>query len=76
MQVKSPATIEDLLAVPDDGNIYEWVDGEIVMSPAGGELVPDLVVEVLSPHDAPRHVADKIGKSLSHNATNYHECLS
>lgn len=34
-------------------------------SPEGfGELVPDLVVEVLSPDDRPRRVADKIGEFL------------
>ncbi len=29
-----------------------------------GEMIPDLVVEVLSPSDNPRHVADKIGEYL------------
>src|SRR5687767_435978 len=123
MIVKSPATIEDLLEMPKDGQKYELVDGEIVVTPAGmrhsevavkiavllsiylktrqigkvymsdvgillpnnnvrspdvtfvsteklpggkspesyGELVPDLVVEVLSPNDKMRQVADKIG---------------
>jgi Uma2 family endonuclease len=29
------ATIEDLLRMPEDGNKYELVDGEILMSPTG-----------------------------------------
>jgi Uma2 family endonuclease len=29
-----------------------------------GDLAPDLAVEVLSPHDRPRHVLDKIGEYL------------
>jgi len=126
MKVKSPATIDDLLRMPEDGNKYELVDGEILVSPAGmrhskvaaqicylikqalernpagevysadvgirlpngnvrspdvcfvrkenlpggespesyGELVPDLVVEVLSPGDNMREVADKIGEYI------------
>jgi Uma2 family endonuclease len=126
MVIKSPATIDDLLNTPEDGNKYELVDGEIVMTPAGmrhsevavniaillgnyvkktrlgkiyssdvgirlpdknvrspdvtfvrteklpggkspesyGDLIPDLVVEVLSPHDNMRQVADKIGEYL------------
>lgn len=35
-------------------------------SPVGfGEMIPDLVIEVLSPSDVPRDVADKIGDYLS-----------
>lgn len=126
MKVKSPATIDDLLQMPKDGNKYELVDGEIVVSPCGmrssevasnintllgtfvkrhrlgkvysanvgirfpngnvrspdvtfvstaklpggkspesfGDIVPDLVVEVLSPGDSLREVADKIGEYL------------
>jgi Uma2 family endonuclease len=30
-----PATIEDLLQMPKDGRLYELVDGEILVSPAG-----------------------------------------
>lgn len=121
-----PATIEDLIRTPDDGQKYELVDGEIVVSPGGmvhseiggqilhllkqalegsetgrvyssdvgiilpdgnvrspdvcfvrreklpegkspeefGEVIPDLVVEVLSPSDRIRRVADKIGEFL------------
>jgi Uma2 family endonuclease len=120
------ATEEDLLAMPEDGQKYELVDGEIRVSPAGdrhsfvaaqlvavlvafvkqhrlgyvmgadagfrlpsknvrspdasfvasgrfpndrppddfGNLAPDLAVEVLSPHDRPRHVLDKVGEYL------------
>jgi Uma2 family endonuclease len=29
-----------------------------------GDLAPDLAVEVLSPHDRPRHVLDKVGEYL------------
>jgi Uma2 family endonuclease len=35
MTIKGPATIEDLMNMPDDGYKYELVDGEIIMSPAG-----------------------------------------
>jgi Uma2 family endonuclease len=127
MTTPGPATIEDLLRTPDDGQKYELVDGTIRVSPAGmrhsevggqiayllkrslegtpgsapgrvytsdvgivlpngnvrspdvcyvsseklpggvspetfGEVVPDLVVEVLSPGDRMRYVADKIGE--------------
>jgi Uma2 family endonuclease len=120
------ATEEDLLAMPEDGQKYELVDGEIRVSPAGdrhsyvaaqlitvlsvfvkqhrlgyvmssdagfrlpsknvrspdasfvasgrfpqntppddfGDLAPDLAVEVLSPHDRPRYVLDKVGEYL------------
>lgn len=126
MKTERPATAEDLLRAPDDGQKYELVDGEIVVSPGGmrhsevgqrilfvlmqaldrthtgraygpdvgivlpggnvrspdaclvrleklpggqspetfGEIVPDLVVEVLSPNDRTRQVADKIGEFL------------
>jgi|SRR5437867_9589215 len=126
MKVKSPATLEDLMQMPEDGRKYELVDGEIIASPTGvyhsavsskiihllmaflekapmgivmtpdvgiylpggnlrspdvsfvraeklpggvpprgfGDFVPDLAVEVLSPSDAQREVADKIGEYL------------
>ena len=35
MTIKGPATLQDLLNTPKDGNKYELVDGEIVVSPAG-----------------------------------------
>ena len=31
-----------------------------------GQMIPDLVVEVLSPSDIPRRIADKIGEYLGH----------
>ena len=34
-----------------------------------GEIVPDLAVEVLSPSDSPRHVAQKIGEFLEFGVT-------
>ena len=126
MKIQRPATVEDLLRTSDDGQKYELVDGEILVSPAGmwhseiggrilrmlgqavdrtqagkvyqadvgivlpngnirspdvcfvrseklpggespegfGEVIPDLVVEVLSPDDRMRQVADKIGEFL------------
>ena len=36
MTIKGPATIQDLLKTPRDGRKYELVDGEIIVSPAGG----------------------------------------
>ena len=35
MSIKGPATLQDLLNTPKDGNKHELVDGEIVVSPAG-----------------------------------------
>src|SRR5437867_13166235 len=35
MKLKSPATVDDLLRMPEDGYKYERVDGEVVASPAG-----------------------------------------
>jgi Uma2 family endonuclease len=126
MEIKRPVTIDDMYHMPKDGQKYELVDGEIVVSPAGiyhaeivikiahiiatflddhpigkvfgdnvglifptgnlrspdvsfvridklpggkspvtfGEFVPDLAVEVLSPRDHARQVADKIGEFL------------
>ena len=126
MEIKRPVTIDDMYHMPKDGQKYELVDGEVVVSPAGmlhgeiatnivriiatylddhpigkvygdnvglifptgnlrspdvffvrteklpggkspstfGELVPDLAVEVLSPGDSPRYVANKIGEYL------------
>jgi len=128
MKIRGPATIEDLLRMPKDGRIYELVDGEILVSPAGmrhgevvikigavvatflgnnpigkvyspdtgivlpdgnvrcpdvsfvrneklpggespetfGELVPDFVVEVLSPNDSLKEVGRKIGEYLEY----------
>ena len=34
MKTKGHATIDDLYNVPEDGQKYELVDGEIVVSPA------------------------------------------
>ena len=33
--VKDVATIDDLMRMPRDGRKYEWVDGRILVSPAG-----------------------------------------
>jgi len=35
MKPKGTATVEDLLKMPEDGQKYELVDGEIVVSPTG-----------------------------------------
>ena len=126
MKVKTPATLEDLMRMPEDGYKYELVDGEIIASPTGvyhsavsaqiihllksfleehpmgtvmtpdvginfpggnlrspdvtfvkteklpgglpprgfGDFVPDLAVEVLSPSDNRREMADKIGEYI------------
>lgn len=126
MKLDRRATIEDLMQMPEDGQKYELVDGEIVVSPTGYrhsvvgmrigyliqryldehplggiagadlgvvfkngdlrspdltfirnekipagdaqkrflEVVPDLVVEVLSPSDSMRFVGYKIGEFL------------
>jgi Uma2 family endonuclease len=126
MESKKPVTIDDMYHMPKDGQKYELVDGEVVVSPTGmhhaeivtnivyilatflhdhpigkvygdnvglifpngnlrspdvsfvrmeklpeakspvtfGKLVPDFAVEVLSPDDRPRLVADKIGEFL------------
>ena len=36
MDIQRTATIEDLLRTPEDGQKYELVDGEILVSPEGG----------------------------------------
>jgi Uma2 family endonuclease len=126
MKLDRRATIEDLMQMPEDGQKYELVDGEIVVSPTGYrhsavglrighlvqlfldehpigaiagadlgvvfdngnlrspdltfvrnekiptgdaetrflEVVPDLVVEVLSPSDSMKFVGHKIGEFL------------
>jgi len=126
MEIRKPATIDDMYHMPKDGRKYELVDGEVVVSSASflhgeiafkiariiatflddhpigkvygdnvglivpngnlrspdaffirteklpdgkspitfGEFVPDLAVEVLSPGDRPRQVADKISEFL------------
>jgi Uma2 family endonuclease len=126
MDTQKRATVEDLMQMPKDGRVYELVDGEILVSPAGmrhsevaakivaivatfleshpigkvytegvgialpngnirspdmtfvrneklpggkspeafGELIPDLVVEVLSPNDSLKEVGRKIGEFL------------
>ena len=126
MEIKRPVTIDDMYHMPKDGQKYELVDGEVVVSPASvlhgeialkiahiiatflddhpigkvygdnvglvfptgnlrspdaffvrteklpdgkspvtfGEFVPDLAVEVLSPGNSPRYVANKIGEFL------------
>jgi hypothetical protein len=35
MKLDRRATIEDLMQMPEDGQKYELVDGEIVVSPTG-----------------------------------------
>jgi len=35
MKVKSPATVDDLMRMPEDGYKYELVDGSIIASPTG-----------------------------------------
>ena len=35
MKIQKPATVADLLRMPKDGRLYELVDGEILVSPAG-----------------------------------------
>ena len=131
MEFKKPVTIDDMYHMPEDGQKYELVDGEVVVSPAsylhgeitfkiariiatflddhpigkvygdnvgvifptgnlrspdvffirteklpGGKspdtfaaLVPDLAVEVLSPGNRSRYVANKIGEFLECGVT-------
>jgi Uma2 family endonuclease len=126
MKVKSRATTDDLWRIPKDGRVYELVDGEIIVSPAGmrhssvaakitvllgtfvfknrlgevytenagfqlpsgnvrspdvsfvkheklpggqspigyGQIVPDFAVEILSPEDNMRRIADKVGEYI------------
>jgi Uma2 family endonuclease len=53
-------TRDEVLALPDDGNRYELVDGELLVSPSPRPIhqlavsagIPLLVVEVLSPSTA------------------------
>ena len=126
MEIKKPVTIDDMYHMPEDGQKYELVDGEVVVSPGGmyhgeitiniariiatflddhpigkvygdnvgvifptgnlrspdaffirteklpggkspdtfGKFVPDLAIEVLSPGNRSRYVANKIGEFL------------
>src|SRR5881396_3706779 len=46
MTIKGPATLQDLLNTPKDGNKYELVDGEILVSPAGmrhSEVISNII---------------------------------
>ena len=46
MTTKVPATLQDLLNTPKDGNKYELVDGEILVSPAGmrhSEVISNII---------------------------------
>lgn len=52
-------TEADLMALPRDGFKRELVDGVI------HRVVPNLVVEVLSPGDSRRQIVEKVGEYLS-----------
>ena len=47
MIVKSPATIDDLIAMPEDGNKYELVDGTIIATSTPNSL--DQLQELIRP---------------------------
>lgn len=46
MRLKKPVTIDDMYHMPKDGQLYELVDGDVVVSPAGmkhAEIVINIV---------------------------------
>src|SRR5712671_4723548 len=46
METRKPVTIDDMYHMPEDGQKYELVDGEVVVSPAGmfhGEIAMKIV---------------------------------
>ncbi|HET9132377.1 MAG TPA: Uma2 family endonuclease, partial [Terriglobia bacterium] len=45
MEIKKPVTIDDMYHMPEDGNKYELVDGEVVVSPAGA-LHSEIVIKI------------------------------
>src|SRR5262245_3259748 len=70
MTIKGRATLQDLLNTPKDGQKYELVDGEIVVSPAGmrhsevaGNII-GLVWQFLSSHPIGRVYSSDVGISL------------
>jgi Uma2 family endonuclease len=45
MEIKKPVTIDDMYHMPEDGQKYELVDGEIVVSPAG-DLHSEIAIKI------------------------------
>ena len=72
MKIQKPATVADLLRMPKDGRLYELVDGEILVSPAGmrhsevaGKIF-DSVATFLEKHPIGKASTENVGISLTH----------
>jgi len=67
MEIKKPVTIDDMYHMPKDGQKYELVDGEIVVSPAGvlhGEItlkIAHIIATFLDDHPIGKVYGDNIG---------------
>jgi Uma2 family endonuclease len=70
MKIQKPATVADLLRTPKDGRVYELVDGEILVSPAGmrhSEVAAKIVAIVatfLEKHPIGKMYTENVGISL------------
>jgi Uma2 family endonuclease len=45
MEIKKPVTIDDMYHMPEDGQKYELVNGELVVSPAGNQHA-EIVIKI------------------------------
>ena len=67
METKKPVTIDDMYHMPKDGQKYELVDGEVVVSPAGfyhAEIVTKIAhifATFLDDHPIGKVVGDNVG---------------
>ena len=70
MKIQKPATVADLLRTPKDGRVYELVDGEILVSPAGmrhsevaGKIFA-VIASFLEKHPIGKLYTENVGISL------------
>lgn len=70
MKIQKRATVEDLLRMPKDGRLYELVDGEILVSPAGmrhsevAAKVLAIIATYLENHPIGKVYAENVGIAL------------
>jgi len=67
METRKPVTIDDMYHMPKDGQKYELVDGEVVVSPAGvlhGEIalkIAHIIATFLDDHPIGKVYGDNVG---------------
>jgi len=67
MEIKRPVTIDDMYHMPEDGQKYELVDGEVVVSPAGmyhaeiATKISRIVATFLDDHPIGKVYGDNVG---------------